>query len=62
MAEEHGLGIGDQVTAELVDCTPPEPPAVVALPSPPAAATPIQASLDRTIESTGADPPPRGRD
>lgn len=59
MAEESGLGVSEELFAELVDCTPePEPVVVSPIPS-----TEVSQSLQKqqaTIEQTGADPPPSG--
>lgn len=57
---ERASRMRDHVSAEMVDCTPPEPVrATVPLPSPPTS-TPIRESATATVEQTGADPPPEG--
>lgn len=63
MSTETGLGARDmEPVAQLVDCTPEEPPPQkAALPDPPES-TPVSASSDATIEQTGADPPPLRED
>ncbi len=59
---EAGVGCGDLVTAELVECAP-DPHAPIAPPASqqePEAASPTQRAAEATEAQTGADPPPGG--
>lgn len=57
--EEAGLGIGDVVYAELVDCTPPAAPEPDLCAQPTETVhSPTEKAAAATIEQTGADPPP----
>jgi len=54
---EGAAKIQDIVTAELVECAPPETPEVCVQPSA-EVASPTDRAREATIEQTGADPPP----
>jgi len=58
--DERPIGVSDQVSAQLVECVPPEPERIaVPLPEPPES-SPVQNAQKATIGQTGADPPPQG--
>jgi len=58
MTEEAGIGVFEELHAELVECAPePEPVAAVPLPGAPETSQ-AQQKADATIAQTGADPPP----
>lgn len=61
MPEESGIGIGDLVVAQLIECQPEPALVAVPVPDPPDGASPTQRAAQATIGQTGADPPPAGR-
>jgi len=58
--DERPVGVSDIVSAQLIECAPPEPVKVtIPLPESPDS-TPVQEAQKATIGQTGADPPPAG--